>query len=115
MGQKTDPASKAVLCSSLTEKKAQNTRPEAGAPGASGIISHTTGRFYIVVASFQSESDAQREADRIGKGENQKVTIIKNNQGQYRVCVNDYPNLDEAKQGKEKYGKTYSGAWILNY
>ena len=43
------------------------------------------------------------------------LKILKNNQGQYRISINDYPNLDEAKVGKETYKTTFTGAWILNY
>ncbi|MCK5338534.1 MAG: SPOR domain-containing protein, partial [Bacteroidales bacterium] len=74
-----------------------------------------TDRFYVVIASFQSEGDAQKEAKKYKDIEGSNIRILKNNQGQFRVSINNYPNLDEAKQGKKQYSNSFNGAWILNY
>jgi len=79
------------------------------------IISRPTNRFYVIIASFQSENDARNEAKKHLQSVGSRVHILKNNQGQYRVSIMDYENLEEAKKGKETYKATFSGAWILNY
>lgn len=114
MGTRTDAAVKPILCSGIVKEDEKVSRPaEVAAAGA--VISSSTGRFYIVIASFQSEADAQREAKNHESVAGAKVSVLKNDQGQYRVCINDYPSLEAAKQGKEEYSKSFSGAWILNF
>ncbi len=112
MGQRTDPAGSAELCEQL-EKNAEplNLEDEDGI----AVISSPTNRYYVVIASFQSEKDARREAKKYSSSEGSNIKILKNNQGQYRVSINDYPNLDAAKQGKSNYKGMFSGAWILNF
>ena len=113
MGQRADALAKPEKCSG----KVANTQPSRPVEVAGNIqvIGSRTDRFFVIVASFQSEADAQKEAKKYINVAGSKVRILKNNQGQYRVSINDYSNLDEAKSGKEEYQKTYTGAWILNY
>jgi len=114
MGTKTDPSATPETCSKVEENISRESR-EAAASGTVTVISNTTGRFYIVVASFQSVADAQQESKKYAGLAGSSIKILKNNQGQYRVSINDYPSLDAAKQGKEEYKKDYEGAWILNF
>jgi len=113
MGQRTDPLPSPEQCAGKPEQ-VQNTTPAATA-GVIPMISNRTDRYYVVIASFQAEGDARKEAQKYNNVEGSKVRILKNNQGQYRISINDYSNLDEAKQGKEQYKGNFNGAWILNY
>lgn len=114
MGLRTDAAPKPVLCSGIVKEDVKPDRPVEAAANAA-VTTNSTGRFYVVIASFQSEADAAREAKKHEGITGAKVSIIKNSQGQFRVCINDYPSLEAAKQGKEKYKADFNGAWILNY
>ncbi len=114
MGLRTDALPSPEKCSGKQVPSEQAIRP-AVAAGSIPVISSRTDRFYVIVASFQSENDAQKEAKKFSNVDGSKVRILKNNQGQYRISINDYPNLDEAKQGKEKYKNSFNGAWILNF
>ena len=116
MGQKTDALPSPELCSGVSASKTKNVRNEASvAIGSIPIISSKSGRFYLIVASLQSDTDAQKEAKKYSKLEGTNIMILKNMQGQYRVSINDYPNLQEAKQGKTKFKDSLKGVWILNY
>jgi hypothetical protein len=114
MGERTDNSALPEPCSTVAENKSRETR-EAVAAGKVTVISSITDRFYIVVASFQSLADAQSESKKYADLAGSSIKILKNNQGQYRVSINDYPSLDAAKQGKEQYKNDFSGAWILNF
>ena len=114
MGERSDPSASPELCYAVEKAEAHESRAAAIA-GKVAVITSITGRFYVVVASFQSVADAQNEAKKHANIAGTSIKILKNNQGQYRVSINDYPNLDAAKQGKEEYKGDFSGAWILNY
>jgi len=114
MGQRSDPSTRPQPCSVVEEVKVRETRAAVTA-GNIEVISSVTGRFFIVIASFQSLTDAKNEAKKHAAIVNSNFKILKNSQGQYRVSINDYPNLDAAKQGKEQYQNDFDGAWILNY
>jgi hypothetical protein len=111
MGQRTDALPEPEVCESAPTEE---VKPEVSAGGIQ-LISKRTDRYYVIIASFQSEDDARKEAGKYEKMEGADLKILKNNQGQYRISINDYPNLDEAKVGKETYKTTFTGAWILNY
>lgn len=116
MGQKTDALPAPERCSGVSASKTKNVRNETSAAiGSIPVISSKTGRFYLIVASLQSDADAQKEATKYSKLEGTNIMILKNMQGQYRVSINDYPTLEEAKQGKTKFEESFKGAWILNY
>ena len=116
MGQKTDALPSPPLCSEVIASKTKNVRNETSAAiGSIPIISSKTGRFYLIVASLQSDADAQKEATKYSEFEGTNISILQNTQGQYRVSINDYPNLQEAKLGKAKFEDSFKGAWILNY
>ena len=95
--------------------KPQNAGPAAAVVGGVEVISNNTGRYYVVISSFQSNNDAQREAKKYTAVSGSNLKIIKNPQGQFRVSINDYPSLEAAKQGKEVYEKQFNGAWILSF
>ena len=115
MGQRTDAMPALGKCAGKAEAKPQTGKPASDMAGSVQVISSRTDRFYVVIASFQSEADARKEAKKYSGADDSKVRILKNNQGQYRVSINDYPNLDEAKEGKELYKNKFRGAWILNF
>jgi len=116
MGQKTDVLAAPELCSGVSVSKAENVRDETStAIGSIPVISSKTGRFYLIIASLQSVADAQKEAKNYSKLEGASISILQNNQGQYRVSINDYPTLEEAKQARTKYEDSFKGAWILNF
>ena len=116
MGQKTDALPAPDLCSGVIVSKAENVRQEPPvAIGSIPVISSKTGRFYLIIASLQSAADAQKEAKNYSKLEGANIRILKNMQGQYRVSINDYSTLEEAKQGKAKFEDSFEEAWIVNY
>ena len=114
MGERSDPAGKPLPCSVGEENKLRETRAAVSA-GNIAVISNATGRYYVIVASFQSLTDAKNEAKKYAGVEDAHISILKNSQGQFRISINDYPNLEAAKAGKEVYRKDFSEAWILNY
>jgi len=79
MGQRSDPLPAPVRCS-----------PDAGGddqvketPGLADdipIISGKTGRYYVIIGSFQSEADALREAGKYRKMEGARLSILRNSQ-----------------------------------
>ncbi len=115
MGQRSDAALKAERCTGKELDKPQNAGPAAAVVGGVEVISNNTGRYYVVISSFQSNNDAQREAKKYTAVSGSNLKIIKNPQGQFRVSINDYPSLEAAKQGKEVYEKQFNGAWILSF
>lgn len=116
MGQRTDALPAPERCSGVSESKPMNVRGGSSVAISSiPVISSKTGKFYLIVASLQSSADAQKEAKKYSKLEGANIRILKNMQGQYRVSINDYPNLQEAKQGKAKHEGKVKGAWILNF
>ena len=114
MGQRTDALPAPEIC---REERAGRKNINEGISMAAGpeVVSSPTNRFYVIIASFQSEADARKEAERHKNTEGARLRILKNAQGQYRVSITDFASLEEAKQGKEKYAKLFSGAWILNF
>ena len=115
MGQRTDALPSPGKCTGKAEEEARQTRAAVAAAGSIKVVSSRTDRFYVIIASFQSEGDAQKEAKKYKDIEGSNILILKNNQGQFRVSINNYPNLDEAKQGKKQYSNSFNGAWILNF
>mgnify|MGYP001818555841 CR=1 FL=1 len=113
MGQRKDAAKSPETCSGIKEKVERKTRAET--TGNFEVISTATARYYIVIASFQSLEDAKREAKKHLSIEGSDIKILKNNQGQYRISIGDYPNLDAAKQGKSNYIAKFKEAWILEF
>jgi hypothetical protein len=113
MGQRRDAAPQPESCSGQKEKLERKERAEA--TGTFDVIESSTGRFYIVIASFQSMNDAQKEAKRYLDTKGSDLKILKNQQGQFRVSIADYPNLDAAKQGKSSFGDKFKDAWILEF
>jgi len=113
MGQRTDALPEPEVCEGVEPEKP--TEADVAGEGGIKVISRPTNRFYVIIASFQSENDARREAEKHLGSADTHVSILKNNQGQFRISINDYENLEAAKAGKETYKATFSGAWILNY
>lgn len=113
MGQRRDAAPQVETCSGIKEKNERRAKAETS--GTFELVSSGTGRYYIVVASFQSLNDAQKEAKTYLKVEGSDLKILKNQQGQYRVSIADYPNLEAAKQGKTIFGDKFRDAWILEF
>lgn len=113
MGQKRDALPSPETCSLIKEKAERKVRAET--TGDFEVLNSATGRFYLVIASFQSLEDARREAKRQLSVGGSDLKILKNAQGQYRVSICDYPNLDAAKQGKVKFTESFKEVWILEY
>jgi hypothetical protein len=113
MGQRTDGMPRPEVCEGIEPEKP--TEADVTGENEIRVISRPTNRFYVIIASFQSEKDARREAEKHTASPGTHITILKNSQGQFRVSINDYQNLEDAKAGKENYKNTFSGAWILNY
>lgn len=113
MGQRTDALPRPEVCEGIEPEKP--TEADVTGENEIRVISRPTNRFYVIIASFQSEKDARREAEKHLASPGAHITILKNSQGQFRVSINDYENLEDAKSGKEIYKTTFSGAWILNY
>jgi hypothetical protein len=114
MGQRTDAMPAPEHCRDEGIRKPVAVGDIAPATMAE-LVSTPTNRFYIIIASFQSEADARREAEKHGQVDGSRIKILRNPQGQYRVSIIDHESLEEARQSKEKYGKLFSGAWILNF
>jgi len=43
------------------------------------------------------------------------VKILKGKNNNFRISINDFPTLTDAKNGKNKLGEKYQSAWILQY
>jgi len=113
MGQRTDPLPRPEVCEGIKPEKP--TEADVTGENEIKLITRPTNRFYVIIASFQSEKDARREAEKHLGSADTHISILKNNQGQFRISINDYEKLEDAKAEKEKYKNTFSGAWILNY
>ncbi|MDT8393548.1 MAG: SPOR domain-containing protein [Bacteroidales bacterium] len=113
MGQRRDAMPAPETCSDIKEKKERKLQAETS--GTFEVLSTATSRYYIIIASFQSVEDAEKEAKRYLEVKNSDLKILKNNQGQYRVSISDYPSLAAAKQGKAQLGNKFKDAWILEF
>ena len=114
LGWRTDLEPIPMPCRLLAEKKSKEER-KAVASGNVPVISAPTGRFYVVVSSFQSLKDAKAGVKQLVDYSDANICIVKNKQGQCRICINNYETLEGAKNGKELYKVNFKDAWILNY
>lgn len=114
MGERKDALSTPEPCTQVKEPKSRQTS-KAVSSAKVEVITGSSGRFYIVIASFQSLADARTEVKRLAKVAGSNIKILKNDQGKYRLSIDDYASLDAAKQGKKKYKKDFTDAWVLQY
>jgi septal ring-binding cell division protein DamX len=82
---------------------------------AKEIVTKSTGRYYLIFGSFNTQEDASKMVDKYLKEGFQGAKVLCNDQKTYRVSLNDYPTQQEALDAKTKLGNGYKEAWITKY
>ena len=109
-GEETDPEQQTRVCGSdrVIENKPPATREEQL------IVSVATGRFYVIVASFNALEDAKTELNEfIKEGFKKAKVVTKDNK--FRISLSDYPTMDQANKAKNELPAKYKGAWVLAF
>lgn len=79
------------------------------------VITQSTGRYYLIFGSFNTQDDAEKSADKYRKDGFVNAKVLINDQKTFRVSLNDFATQKEALDAKSKLGNGYKDAWITKY
>lgn len=118
-GEATDPEDDIRICHSDSVISFHPTQePAAEVQGQSstghGVVKEKTGRFYVISGSFNNAHQAGDALVRVKKMGYQNAKIVENN-GKFRVSIDDFGSIEKAKSGRKKIANQFRDAWILNY
>lgn len=109
-GEEMDKQNGVRVCGSnqIIENKAPEKKEEQR------IVSSETGRFYVIVGSFNTLDDAKNQLNTfIQEGFKKARVVTKENK--FRISLADYPSMDEATKAKNELPSKYKGAWVLAF
>lgn len=121
-GESSDPEGETKICHSdsaivfnqaETEKPAENVAGQEGNQGET-LIKKKTGRFYVISGSFNNLQQARDGLSRAKKLGFNRAKIVEND-GKFRVSIDDFDTFDNAKLGRKKIASQFRDAWILSY
>lgn len=78
------------------------------------IISKKGGRFYVISGSFNTLKQAKASLSMLKKKGFPRVKIVEND-GKFRVSIDDFDSFEAAKAGRKKIATQFRDAWILNF
>lgn len=109
-GEETDPENKILVCN--TNKFVSISQPKK--ESSKKLVDQATGRFYVIVGSFQSLEDAQGELNKyVEDGFKKAKVVTKDNK--FRISLSDYSTMEQAGTAKKELPEKYKGAWVLEY
>ena len=110
LGEVSDKDGTPALCNNNELLIEEPVKPKDGVV----VIEDKQNRFYLIFGSYTKLADTQKEAGKFVNKGFPNVKIIKG-KSSYRISLNDFPSLMDAKNGKNKLGEKYQSAWILHY
>jgi len=117
-GESADPEGEIRIChsDSVVAFKADAIlqEPQNEQPGSDVVIVKKTGRFYIISGSFNNLKQAQATLKDVRKLGYKRSQIIEND-GKFRVSIDDFESVELAKAGRRKIANKFRDAWILSY
>lgn len=78
------------------------------------VITAPTGRFYVIVGSFNSLKDA-KENLKVYQAEGFKKAKVVVKEKKHRISLSDYSSQELASKAKKQLPSKYKDAWILAY
>lgn len=100
-GQRPDNSPRPVPCTIKT----------TGTEDTEAVAKEKQARYYLIYGSFPNKNDAEEAAKRYRNNGLSKVSILKS-QGNFRVAIDQYGKLSEAKAARERYKDAYPEVWI---
>jgi hypothetical protein len=85
-------------------------KPEEPEAPPAAISSKTT--YYLIVSSFKEEGQANNEVKRLKTGGYTDAKVI-SREGNFRISVHDFQNMNEAQQMRRQLSNVFKGIWIL--
>jgi len=78
------------------------------------LVFSETGRFYVIVGSFNSLIDAKDQLNNyINEGFKKAKVVSKENK--FRISLSDYPSMEQATKAKAELPAKYKDAWVLEF
>ena len=78
------------------------------------IVNKESGRFYVIVGSYNSLEDAKSELNKfIGEGFKKAKVVVKDDK--FRISLSDYPSMEQANTAKGELPAKYKDAWVLTF
>lgn len=78
------------------------------------VISKKVGRFYVISGSFNTSKQAKTSLSVLKKKGFSRAKIVEND-GKFRVSIDDFDSFEAAKAGRKKISNQFRDAWILNF
>lgn len=117
-GESVDPEEEIRICHSDSvisfKVEAAIHEQQNGQAASDAVIAKKTGRFYIISGSFNNLKQAQATLKDVRKLGYKRSCIIEND-GKYRVSIDDFETVELAKSGRKKIANKFRDAWILSY
>ena len=110
-GEESDKNGSPLVCDINGNIKKSSSKTKEGTP----IVDSKQNRFFLIFGSLPNIEDAQKEANKFIKKGFLNVKIVKGKNKNFRISLNDFPTLTDAKNGKNKLGEKYQSIWILHY
>lgn len=104
-GRGKDKLPKPIICGLSDSEKVQ-TNPN--------LIEQKTNLYYIIFGSYNKLKDAEKQLARYQKGKFKGAKILVND-GNYRIGLASFENLEEAKTAKAELDERYKEAWIVKF
>lgn len=115
-GEVTDHEKSVLLCENNAELAAdwliKETQPsgEEPVPEPEQVIKQVT--YYLIVGSFKERSQAETEVSRLKSGGYTDARMVQKN-GNFRISVYDFADLEQAKQMRRQLDAVFKGIWIM--
>lgn len=119
-GEATDPESDIRICHTdsviaFTPSLSHGSNVQEGSgPVTESVIKKKNGRFYIISGSFNNARQAQDALSRVKKMGYKNAKVVEND-GKFRVSIDDFGSIESAKAGRKKIASQFRDAWILNF
>ncbi len=111
LGEAIDKSGNPLIC----DNNGKLTKETAKTMNGIAVIDSKQNRFYLIFGSYSTLTDTQKEAGKYIKKGFPNVKIVKGKNNNYRISINDFPSLIDAKNGKSTLGEKYKSVWILHY
>lgn len=99
-GQRADNSPKPTACN-----------PKTSSEDTEQTVAGKNAKYYLIYGSFPNRADAEEAVKRYRKNGLAKCSVIAAD-GNFRVAIDQFSKLSEAKAAKERYQENYPEAWI---